>query len=827
MLKARLLALCTLALLGASRPLPRDVDIGVPPGSPLYWARAFPAYTPPRQGLFPETPAKPNAKPAESGPNSGRTSSRPAAGALAFRNTDGFGLVRIITRDLPGYFRWMRPGRKRAPTTGSSRFLPGAPEFGSGLYWVSLAPFMRLLLHPQIVPYEPTLAHLLEIGEPALHLVEDLETEQGLRGAATDLRERLVPRTPVKGASRALEAEDARGRMLSRFTFEELLRVHAYDPEESFAKRLLLFADETEPWVLRYAREGNLPLQRAAVAALGRYHTRTAVEGLMERALFAEDAVVVVRALSGLSSVQGPLEVAPLARRLRDEEDPILQTAFCGALGRPRAFVAVEPLLDLARQGIEERRSGVALEALTTRGRIGVHRDFAEELGSFLDSAEDTLKRVPSSFAVRRGNMTADLPDEERDRSDMLLQLLRILRLQLRPGDEESLRELVELADQPKRGAEPHFGRVHPPVRLAYLDALSRAGQLGMERLVAIAGSDEHDASMRGQALRRLPFLERSRLARSWLSPRNTDDLRLVGFETLVADVDPDLIEAGRGLIEEAAALRADSSPARDYLFLRAVRTLSEAGRLEMIQLAPLIFHAENRADVLGERVTPIQERIDRLVDVFVQGKTLNYVKPQIEELVDLVIRSELNSAVNEETRKKVIDYITDEIDGLKAHRRNANYVRNVRTSIQVVLLGWNPSRFDETARTRAGMLKGLGSFSTPVDLGGEVLLALGRTRERTAANLLADFLANRHNRNRAYACLGLGIAGFQEHVKTLASFLLDGDPYVRFCSHEALHRLTGIELDVDWMYGEAADRFDGAETFLKWTLAKKEDGER
>ena len=827
MLKARLLALCTLALLGASRPLPRDVDIGVPPGSPLYWTRAFPAYTPPRQGLFPKTRARPDAKPTEDDPASGRTSSSPTARALAFRNTDGFGLVRIITRDLPGYFRWMRPNGNKAPTTGSSRLLPGPPEFGSGLYWVSVAPFMRLMLHPQIVPYESTLAHLLEIGEPTLHLTEDLKAEQGLRGAVADLRERLVPRAPVKGASRALEAEDARGRMLSRFTFEELLRVHAYDPEKSFAKRLLFFAEETEPWVLRYAREGNLPLQRAAVAALGRYRTRAAVDGLMERALFAEDAVVVIRALSGLSNVQGPLDVAPLARRLRNEEDPILQTAFCGALGRPRAFVALEPLLDLAREGIAKRRSGVALEALGALIRIGVDRDSAEELERFLESAEGTLKRAPNSFAVPRGNLTADLPDEPRDRSDMLLQLLRILRLQLRPGDEEAVRNLFELADQSTRGGEPDFGRVHPPVRLAYLDALSRAGQLGMKRLRAIAESDAHDASVRGHAIRRLPFLERSRIARTWLSRRNTDDLRLVAFETLVADVDPDMIAAGRELIEEASALRSDTSAARDYLFLRAVRTLSEAGRLEMIQLAPLIFHAENRADVLGERVTPIQERIDRLVDVFVQGKTLNYVKPQIEELVDLVIRSELNSAVNEETRKKVIDYITDEIDGLKAHRRNANYVRNVRTSIQVVLLGWNPSRFDETARTRAGMLKGLGSFSTPVDLGGEVLLALGRTRNRAAADLLADFLANRHNRNRAYACLGLGIAGFQEHVKTLASFLLDGDPYVRFCSNEALRRLTGIELDVDWMYGEAADRFDGAETFLKWTLAKEEDRER
>jgi hypothetical protein len=48
---------------------------------------------------------------------------------------------------------------------------------------------------------------------------------------------------------------------------------------------------------------------------------------------------------------------------------------------------------------------------------------------------------------------------------------------------------------------------------------------------------------------------------------------------------------------------------------------------------------------------------------------------------------------------------------------------------------------------------------------------------------------------------------------------LLDGDPFVRFCAHEALRHLSDLDIDVDWMYGEPKERFDGAERYLEWAL--------
>ncbi len=821
MFSARSLFLATLALALALVSVPRDTDIGIPAGSALFWTRAFPAYTPPREGLFAKTPSRTETKGA-----SERSSSKPGALELDFRNGDGFGLVRILTTDLPIYFSWMR-AKPPGPGSGATEAYPERPEFGSGLYWVTLAPLLRLMLHPQIVPYEPALAHVLEIGEPALYLLNDLKTERGLRSAVEDLRMRLEPGKGT-GTSRPLDGETVRERMFSRFCLDELLRIQAYDPERSFAKRLLLFSEETEDWVVRYAREGNLRLRRAAIAALGRYRSKRALDMLLERAIFSRDAVETVRALAGLSNYRGPFDVTPLVQRLLTEEDPILQSALCGPLGRPQATAAIEPLMALVENGIKEHDTGVAIEALGALIRIGRHKESEPRLLAFLEKAERKLAGSSASFKVPGGPLQANPnPDSERDRAQVLLALVRILWLQLHPGDARATEMLFEMADQGRRGFGPEgagFGNIHAPARLAFLAALPSAGEAGIARLRAIAESSRFGAALRGQALRRLPYLHRSKLAMSFLAAPNAYTLRIIGYETLVADFHPEALALGHALIEEAASAHQDRAPSRDYLFLRAVRTLSERGQLEMLELAPLIFHAEKGADALGDLLDPIRERVDALVSDFVtQKKTLTRLKPDIASLVDFVIRAEFNTAVSQETRAEVIEYIEQEIRGLKSHRSDSPYIENVRKSIKTVILGWRPEDLAGPPLLTGRPTFGSGDFATPVDLGEEVLLALGRTQDPEAAAMLADFLGNRRNRNRAAACLGLGLAGFTKHVKTLASFLLDGEPFVRFCAYEALRHLTGLDVQLDWMYGPADERFDGAERYLVWALENSE----
>src|SRR5688572_10051172 len=140
--RSLVLAGCLALALG---PAPRDIDVAVPPGSPLEWSAAFFVYTPPRAPLFPETGAG-SGSPQKIDPS--RSSAKRATAEADVRFANAFGQVRILTWDLPIHLEWMKdvPGLP-SPVTGGSR-RPPQIQYGDPLYWLALAPLLRLLLHP-------------------------------------------------------------------------------------------------------------------------------------------------------------------------------------------------------------------------------------------------------------------------------------------------------------------------------------------------------------------------------------------------------------------------------------------------------------------------------------------------------------------------------------------------------------------------------------------------------------------------------------------------------------------------------------------------------
>jgi len=334
--RRRALRMGTCALLVAplvARPAP-DLDVAVPPGSPLDWGRSFPALTPRAGGLFPRTEAGGD----EDVPD-GRTEAVPRRRRLDPRLSSSFGILRILTWDLAAHLAWIRRAQSapRAPGTGRSGALPPIPAVGEGLYWVTMAPLLRLMLHPHLVSRDETVAHLVEIGEPALGILEAASAEASLRSVCSDLRERILPE--ASGNPRIPDSSGSREALLTRFFMEELCRAHPYDPEGDFGGRLFLFGEEAQAIVSRLVESEDAFLRRNAVTALGRYRSRSAAERLMQAATSSGDPVVVVRALSALARHRDAIDGRPLATALRSASDPVLRAAFAGAAGarrRPR-----------------------------------------------------------------------------------------------------------------------------------------------------------------------------------------------------------------------------------------------------------------------------------------------------------------------------------------------------------------------------------------------------------------------------------------------------------------------------------------------------------
>ena len=324
---AALLALPALVA-GARRP---DLDVSIPPGAATDWGRAFPAFTPSRGSLFATSP-RPEAGGADA-PD--RSSSRPRKAELDVHIGSSFGLVRILTWDLQGHLSWISGQHDLEPLSGRTGREPDLPRPGDALYWIGIAPLLRLMLHPELVSEAGTLAHLIEIGEPVLGVLSSVEREGQLRDAARLLEEEILAR---RGSVAPLAGETPLDRMWSRFVFEELVRAPPYDPQDDFGAQLFVFGEELLPYVLRYTSSDDPFLRRNAVAALSRYRQRDAYVALVEHALTGEDPVVLARALAGLGRGFGPAVGSALAERLDPRDEPWLQVAMIAALGAT-AFV--------------------------------------------------------------------------------------------------------------------------------------------------------------------------------------------------------------------------------------------------------------------------------------------------------------------------------------------------------------------------------------------------------------------------------------------------------------------------------------------------------
>ncbi len=816
--RAPWLALVLVALWRA--PVARDLDVAVPPGSPLEWTAAFPAYTPPRRPLFPRTgPAEnPAQKPGEaSGEEPQRTASsaRSTSSAADVRISNAFGQVRILTWDLTAHLEWTKKPLPQ-PTTGHGALRPPAPEFGDPLYWLSLAPLLRLLLHPDSLSRSETLAHLVELGEPVLPVLGAAAQERDLAVACRDLRALIRPDagvlpTPPPGAT-------PRESAFARFVLEECLRDRPLDPSDDFGRRLFLFAEEAEPLLCRYAEHPALELSRNAVAALGRYETRSAVQFLAAFAARAEDPVALVRALAALGRYRGALDVAPLLARLERTSEPVQRAALIGALGRLGARAAAPLLLRLGEDARRAKDSDLLISVLSALARIAWLQP-QPELASFCARVSGEARELG-----RRSELTLkpDLPDPPELRATILSQLALLARTQAAAPDEKTRAELVALArpapldarlSELGRGGTDPLGSIPAAVRFLYLEGLVRAGPGGLELLASLARRPEVETALRARALALLSYDQRGALAVTLLEAAETPlELCVQALEVLITDVHPRAPEFCRRQLARPGLGDPRPDAALAFLVQRAVRFLSEAGKLGARDLLPLQALVQHPPSERAGRVAELRARLRELAEFARAGGRAKELGERAGALVDYVIEHRLNALLDPAARAARSDALLQALEPLRAARTPPEAVAQLVPALQALLLGGEVELEDP----------GRALFQPLVPLAEEVLLALGRSRDPLAVELVLAALQGGARELRAHACLALGMCAQPDLAPKLLPALLDEDPFVRFAAAEALRHLTGREHAVDWLAAPAAERQTAAEELRLWLLTRE-----
>jgi HEAT repeat protein len=807
MTRAALALLSGSALLsGAAGPAPPDLDVAVPPGSALEWTASFPAYTPPRRPLFPTT-----------GTAAARADGERSSAPLARAETDvrfanAFGQVRILTWDLELHLEWMK-NTVAPPVTGRGSLRPSPPTYGEPLYWLALAPLLRLLLHPDALVRSEVLAHVVELGEAALPVLAAASAERDLAEACRELR--ALVRVDLAPAPPAPAGASPRATALARIVLEECLRDEPCDPSDDFGRRLYLFAEEAEPLLRSYARHPSLTLARNAVAALGRYETRSAVECLAAVAAETDDAVTRVRALAALGRYRGPLDASALVARLERTAEPVQRAALVGALGRMGARSAAPALLALGERARAGRDSDLLISVLAALANVAWTRP-EPELAAFAArvAAEAHELGTRSSPTVK-----ADVPDSPGLRAAILRQLALLARSQALVADAGTAAEILALA-QPAPldarlselgvgGTDP-LGSIAPPARFLYLDGLLRAGAEGVARLEALCHERALETALRGRALALLPYDRRGALALAFLSDAATPvELRVQALEILIADVHPSAEAACRALLAREALGAARPAAGELFLTQRAVRFLSEGGKLGVRELLPLFPFVRHPVAEREQHAAEVRARVDELIADVLGGARPPEVEARAGGLFDFVLEHGLNPLFDASLRDTRVSALLQALRPLRERRKGTEAQPEVRSAVLTQLLGGEVQR-EDPGRTL---------FAPSVPLAEEVLLALGRARDPLALELLLSALESGAPFLRAHACLALGMCAQPAVAEKLLPALLDEDPFVRFAAAESLRHLTEKEIALDWVGAPSAERQRAAEEWRAWFL--------
>ncbi len=321
----------------------RDLDVGIPPGTPLEWNREFRQPVPTGgRGNVPTLDKKP-------APNT-TTSERPRAND-DYIVASLYDYFRVTTVDIMAHISVSLPNTKGKVSqddvaTGGGFVMAWnyPPEMPTELYWMAAMACLRQQLHPEIISWPESAAYCLELGEPAWHAstVSSGDLSTYLRKHLSDLP-KAPPTVPkMKGAADQVIVRIAAVELSGGFP-------HGLDP--SFSRRTLALGDDAFWPVVECARSPHTFLARNAVVVLSHYARPEAAEELIKLFRTTQDPVIKVRALNGLVRRGGAKPLVPdLVKIAGDAKDEPMRALAIYSLGLIGDSAGLPPLKELAKR---------------------------------------------------------------------------------------------------------------------------------------------------------------------------------------------------------------------------------------------------------------------------------------------------------------------------------------------------------------------------------------------------------------------------------------------------------------------------------------------
>ncbi len=521
-----------LVLAGASgavalEPAPRDLDVSLPPGSPLEWLRELRQPVATGRGGVPTRPGETShdgpgqpPPPPPGGPretsdgvpapppaDDGRPGQTVAANGLEFVAANPFAYARITTFDIAGHLRWTvpTPGSLRTDTPTGSGADPAwsyPPLPSDTMYWFALSAYLRWMLHPAALNRHELVAYLVELGEPALIPGGIAVDDPSVRELYAEVKRYVTPLPATAPKVRA--GRDPVESMLYRVATEELTSGFVYELNPYFAWRTCSFGSRMHPILSELSASEHSFLARNAAAV---YAASTAPGAdLLRIAESTRDHVVQARLVSGLLR-RRYAPARALLEKLAGSEEPSRAVRGLHGLGQLGDPAALPAILAAARR--RPKDPDILQTAVSAIGRLGKpDPDALRFLRDVLKLAEQGTFSGPARDPdLRKG---PDFPDPEDLRSQVLRQhaLVALARVGDRDSVEAVFREFEKAPEppDPRRGARrPALSAVLQPFQASTLyqlvELLGGLAIKGPDRLKSLVASRSEDPALQIAAL--------------------------------------------------------------------------------------------------------------------------------------------------------------------------------------------------------------------------------------------------------------------------------------------------------------------------------------
>jgi HEAT repeat protein len=548
----------------------RDLDVGVPPGTPLEWNREFRQPVPTgARGNVPSFDKKP-------APAPGSTVAETPKPNLDFVVSNLYDFFRVTTVDIMIHVSVNLPkstGKVSQDDVATGGGMVMAwnypPEMPSELVWMAAMACIREQIHPEVVSWPESAAHCLELGEPSLYGAKAYD--QGKIGAYLKKHLKPLPAQPpalpkTATPQQALAVRLAAVELTGGFPF-------ALDP--TFARRTLGLGEDAYFAVLECTKSPHPFLSRNAVVVLGHFARPETNDELLKLFRESKDPVVRVRALQAILRRGGAKPLVPdLAKLLStaDKDEPMQALAMfaLGHVGDPAGAAAVR---DHLKRDSDPDTLWTAIPALA---RI---RDASKETKEILARLEQiTEGRFKGTDKVQIKPDLNTPSSEEVGAKWKVLHQMAILALAMN-GDARQADEVL------RRGLDGF----HPATHYLLVEALAGMGDKGIELLKKkviepLAGEDV----VRLEAMRRLAAAKK--LDGAYLKDLATGTkgppVRALALQ-LLADADEKLAkEACAKIVADYAKGTGDLPPGDAFVAGAAAQV---GGRLQAFKAADLV----------------------------------------------------------------------------------------------------------------------------------------------------------------------------------------------------------------------------------------------